>query len=212
MSDLDEEQTVAKLRLLHGADDVREALKSGEELDVFRYQLNKPSFMLALVVGGVLLGLGGMLWWDTGLASASSIAVFVAICAVGLGLGVWVAYWYAYTQTHFVAVSDNELFIGERERMWAVDHDLLDRESLGFEDMNISKIGGSMDMDVGGQELRVRLFNAFIHLDDIQGFILRLLQHLKGDFDAGEAMETPPDDLDSPTEETTTQPSGNVSG
>ena len=173
---------MSELRLIHGPD-VLDALKEEGEVAVFRYQLNKPVFILALLVGGAILGLAGMMWWNSQLADAGWIAGFAVLVAMGVGIGGLAARWYAYTQSHFLAMSDEKVFVGSGDRMWAIGWPLLDRESLGFEEMTVSSTGGSLDLSVADEEIEVRLYNTFVHLDDIQGFMFRILQHLKDEAD-----------------------------
>jgi len=169
-----------RLRLVHGPD-VLETLKAEGEAAVFTYRLNKPVFILTLVIGGAILGLAGMMWWNSGLASTGWVAGFAVLVAMGTAIGGLAARWYVYTQTHFLAISEDRVFVGRGDRMWAIDWSLLDRESLGFEQMSVSSTGGSLDLNVADEDIEVRLYNTFVHLDDIQGFMFRILQHLRDD-------------------------------
>jgi len=158
---------------------VREALRDTSELVLFRYRLNKPTFVITLIVGGLLLALGGMSWWNDQLAGPGAIAGFVVLVGGGLALGALGAWWYGFTQTHFLATTPDRLFVGKRDRMWAVDWELLDRKTLGFEDMKPSSVQGRLDMQVAEQEIPVRLFNPFVSLEELEGFMIQVLQHLK---------------------------------
>lgn len=167
------------IRLLHGRSGVREALRDTSELALFRYRLNKPAFLITLVVGGLLLALGGMIWWNGDLSGAGGIVGFGVLMAAGLGLGALAAWWYGYTQTHFLAATPDRLFVGKRDRMWSISWELLDREALGFEDMAVSSVSSHLDVEVAGQEIILRLFNPFVSLEDLEGFMFHVLQKLK---------------------------------
>ncbi len=171
---------MSELRLVQG-NDVVERLRAEGEVTVYTYRLNRPVFVLTLLVGAALLGLAGTMWWNSGLADAGWIAGFGALVTVGGGLGILAAYWYSYTQTHFLGLSDRTVFVGGRDRMWCIDWSLLDRETLGFEEMSVSSTGGALELGVGGEQIRVRLYNTFVHLEDLQGFMFRILRHLKDD-------------------------------
>lgn len=184
-----------RLRLVHGPD-VLETIKEEDEVAVFRYRLNKPVFILALVIGAAILGLAGMMWWNSQLASAGWVAGFAVLVAMGGGIGALAARWYYYTRSHFLAMSDQKVFVGRSDRMWAIDWALLDRETLGFEEMSVSSTGGSLELDVADEDIEVRLYNTFVHLDDIQAFMFRILQHLKDEADADAEPEEDPSPAD----------------
>lgn len=181
---------MADIRLVHGPE-VGEALQEQDEIAVFRYRLNKPVFTLTLIVGGALLASAGWMWWGWELASISWIAVFSVLGGLGLSIGAVAAYWYFFAETHFLAMSTEKVFVGKRNRMWSIDWSLLDRESLGFENMALSSFAASLDFDVGGQQLPVLLYNAYVRLENMQGFMYRILQHLKQEAELDEEIEAP---------------------
>lgn len=176
---------MSDIRLVHGPE-VKDVLEEEGKFALFSYGLNKPVFGLTLIIGGALLALAGMMWWNSQLTSPGWIAGFSVLTTLGIGLGALAAYWYVYTETHFLAMSEETVFVGKRDRMWAIGWPLLDRESLGFEDMALSSTGGTLEIDVAGQQIPVRLYNSFVHLEDIQGFMFRILQHLKEEDEAEE--------------------------
>ncbi len=171
---------MSELRLVQGSD-VPETLRDEGEVAVYTYRVNTPIFILTAVVSGAILTLAGVMWWNSQLAGAGWIAGFSVLVSMGVGLGILALYWYSYTQTHFVAFSDEKVFVGGRDKMWCIGWSLLDRESLGFEEMSVGSTGGSLDLQVGGEEIPLRLYNTFVHLEDIQGFMFRILKHLKGE-------------------------------
>ena len=171
---------MSELRLVQGSD-VPETLKDEGEVAVYTYRVNTPIFILTAVVSGAILTLAGVMWWNSQLAGAGWLGGFSVLVSMGVGLGLLALYWYSYTQTHFVAFSDDKVFVGGRDKMWCIDWSLLDRESLGFEEMSVGSTGGSLDLQVGGEEIPLRLYNTFVHLEDIQGFMFRILKHLKGE-------------------------------
>lgn len=181
---------MADIRLVHGPE-VGEALQEQDEIAVFRYRLNKPVFTLTLIVGGALLASAGWMWWGWELTSISWIAVFSVLGGLGLSIGAVAAYWYFFAETHFLAMSTEKVFVGKRNRMWSIDWSLLDRESLGFENMALSSFAASLDFDVGGQQLPVMLYNAYVRLENMQGFMYRILQHLKQEAELDEEIEAP---------------------
>lgn len=192
------------IRLLHGPD-VRETLKDEGEIAVFRYSLNTPIFTVALLIGAVLLAIGGYVWWNYGFAAWRWSAAIAVPSAGGLAIGAVAAYWYYFSETHFVAFSDDHVYVGERDRMWSIDWSLLDRETLGFEEMSLSSVGGSLELDVAGQQIPVRLYSAFVQLENLQGFMYKILQHLKEQSEFDEEFEAPEDLVEPGDPESTEQ-------
>lgn len=185
---------MSEIRLLHGPD-VRETLKDEGEIAVFRYRLNTPVFTVALLVGAALLAIGGFVWWNYGFSAARWTLAIAIPSGAGIAIGAVAAYWYYFSETNFVAFSDDHVYVGERDRMWSVDWSLLDREALGFEEMSVSSLGGSLELDVAGQQIPVRLYSAFVQLENIQGFMYKILQHLKEQADLDEEDIDAPEDL-----------------
>lgn len=163
---------------------VNEALQEGD-VEVFRYQLNRVGYTIVLLVGGLMLAGAGYIWWGTGLAENFWTAVFAGLTAGGLGLSIHAAYWYAFSSVHFVAVSDQKLVVGRQQKAWAIDWSVLDAEALGFEEMNNTAMRGALDVHVGGQDIKIHLYNAYVFLEDIQGFIFSLLKRLQQKQSAG---------------------------
>lgn len=182
------------IRLLHGPE-VRETLKDEGEIAVFRYRLNMPVFTVALVIGAALLAIGGFVWWTYGFADTRWTFAIAVPAAAGLTIGAVAAYWYYFSETNFLAFSDDHVYVGQRDRMWSVDWSLLDREALGFEEMSVGSLGGELEFDVAGQQIPVRLYSAFVQLENIQGFMYKILQHLKEQADLDEDELDAPEDL-----------------
>jgi hypothetical protein len=55
----------------------------------------------------------------------------------------------------------------------------LDREALGLEEMNVSSVGGQLELNVAEHQIPVRLFNPFVMLDHLEAFMGRLLEQAK---------------------------------
>lgn len=190
---------MANVQLLDGKD-LRQALASAD-VEFFRYQLNRVGYTLLLAVGGVMLAAAGFIWWETALEANLWKAAFGGLLAGGLALAIYAAYWYTFASTRYVGVSDDKLFIGRREKAWTIDWSVLDAESLGFEEMNATAMNGALDVNVGGQQHELHLYNAYVFLEDIQGFMFSLLKRLQDKQQpAGEAAEDAAERPDALTE------------
>lgn len=168
---------MANVQLLDG-DDLHQALDA-DDVQVFRYQLNRIGYSLIMGLGGLLLAGAGAVWWQSALSTIWWRVAFTALGTLGLGLAIYAAYWYAFAQTRFVGVSERKLFIGRRGKAWSVDWSMLDAETLGFDQMNATTMNGVLDVHVGGQQLELYLYNAYVFLEDIQGFMFSLLKRLQ---------------------------------
>lgn len=185
---------MANVQLLD-AKGVDEALQEGG-VDVFRYQLNRLGYTLVVGIGGIMLAAAGYLWWQFGFDQNLWIAIFAGLAAGGLAISIHAAYWYAFAGTHFVGVSDDKLLVGREEKAWAIDWSVLDPKSLGLQDMNLSPTKGALEVNVGGEEIKLYLYNAYVFLEDIQALMSSLLQRLQSQQQSSEQVDSDQPELD----------------
>lgn len=168
---------MANIQLLHGpaAD---EALAE-EPHEAFSYQMNKAG--IGFVVGGGALFLVSALvtWLFTRLGGALSTSLFVLFMVLGLTLFSLATHWMNFVRDSFVATSPSYLFVGHKGRVWRISWALLDARTMGFHDMELKTLKGFLDLRVAGQQVKIHLFNAFALLEDIQGLMLQILEHLQ---------------------------------
>ncbi|MGM0555746.1 MAG: hypothetical protein ACQEVA_05120 [Myxococcota bacterium] len=191
---------MAKVQLHHDSD-VEKTL-ARDDVEAFGYTLNPLGFGMFLMFGGTLLSAAGYIYFKYAFTQPMFTAIMVGLAGAGLVIGINAARWYAFQRTHFVAVSPDKLYVGEEERMWSIDWEVLDAEALGFDSLDVSQLRGSMEIEAGGQKIDLQLYNAYCYLDDIQGFMLEMLSQLKAhqhdDDDAAPADDDarPEDDSD----------------
>lgn len=178
---------MSKLELMSGPG-VEETLKSGD-IKVFRYVVNNAGLYLIIGIGLVFYGLAGLTYWETQLSQPVWNVAFFCLLIVGTGFNALAAYWHQFATQNVVAVSEEKLYVGGPKKMWGIAWDLLDPEAAGFEDMELSRLRGSLDMNVGGQKIKLHLFNAIAYLDDIQGLMFRMLNQLKEQQEDADAPE-----------------------
>lgn len=171
-----------KLELLSGPA-VESALKEADA-QVFRYEVNPAGLYIALGIAFAFYGGGGLCYWETQLSSATWTVVFVALMFVGVGFTAVAAYWHQFANQNIVAVSDTRLFVGGPKAMWAIAWEILDRKAMGFDQMQMTRLRGALQMHVGGQHIRLHLFNVIAYLTDIEGLMHGVLSHLRVDEDA----------------------------
>lgn len=169
---------MANVQLLDG-NDVRGAVER-PGVDYFPYHINQLGMMVVLGVGGIMLAAAGYIWWQYAFDQNFWTAVFAGLAASGLGLSLYAAYWYTYASTHFVAISDAKLVVGHDKKAWSIDWSVLDADSLGLTNMNATALGGALEINVGGEEIKVQLYNAYVYLEDMQAMMSGLLKRLQG--------------------------------
>ncbi|MFU8804531.1 MAG: hypothetical protein ACNA8W_12025 [Bradymonadaceae bacterium] len=179
---------MAKIQLLHGpeADEVLDA----ESVEAFNYQINKAGIGFALGGGLIFLLAAFVTWLLTRLDGALATTGFVILMLIGLGLCSLVSHWMTFVKDSFIATSPQYFFVGRKGRVWRISWSILNKRAMGFHEMELSPLKGFLDLKVAGQNVKVHLFNAFAILDDIQGLMLHILEHLK-EHDDDEDLSSP---------------------
>lgn len=166
----------AKLELLAGPAAHRALSDAGAT--TYRYELNRAGLTMALGLAAVFYAGGGLCYWQTRLAEPGWTVVFVALMFAGVGLTALAAYWHQFANQQLVGVSDSRLFVGNEKALWAIAWDLLDRRTMGFENLQMTRLRGALQMRVAGQEIRLHLFNVFAYIADLEGLMHGVLSHL----------------------------------
>lgn len=171
---------VEKLRLVHGSDVQRELRRGG--VRVHRYVLNVPAlYIIAGLSIAAFIGCGA-LWFGGFLANLAGQIGFGLALIVGVVASLVVSYWKGVGEKRFVAFSDDVLIVGEDEsRAWVISWDLLDLQKFGFSDMHVSRTGGSLSIEVGGQSIPLLLYSPFASLENPQDFMFHVLTRLGSD-------------------------------
>ncbi len=183
--------TSNKIELLSGPA-VQDALTQADA-KVYRYELNPVGLMLAVGVAFVFYGLGAFCYWQTGLSNPLWMILFVALMFTGVGFTAVAAYWHQFATQHLVGVSTDRLFVGGPKATWVIAWELLDRKSMGFEQMQMTRLRGALEMRVSGQDIKLHLFNAIAYLSDIEAFMHGVLSHLQITDDAAAGTLTADD-------------------
>jgi len=169
-----------RIRLLHGPD-VERVLEDAEDLAVHAYRLNGPVYgLVGALVAALAAGVGLMAWgYGQFLGSILGSMLFWGLIAGGAVVIVVAAYWWNYARNYFVAVSDDALFVGNQHRLWRIEWSLLDRRSIGLEEMDLSVVGTQLDVEAAGQQIPIRVFNPFVRIDEMEGLMGRILEQIK---------------------------------
>lgn len=174
-----------KLQLLSGPE--VESILREEGVEVYKYTINKPGLILFVAVALGFYAVAGLIWWETQLSAPIWTVAFVCLLLVGTAFSAIPAYWHQFVNQNVVAASPARLFVGGPRKLWSISWELLDKRSLGFEEMELSRISGALSIRVGGQVIKLHLFNALAYLQDIESLIFRLLNHIADQEEAAEA-------------------------
>jgi len=173
---------MSKLQLLHGSA-VQNELGSDSNVEIFRYELNKFG-VGALLTLGLLFLLGAFgIWLSTRLAGMPWKLAFGAMILAGVTFCSMASYWINFVRDSFVATTASALWIGGKDRAWKIDWSLLNARALGLHNLELSPLKGVLLIEVGGQNIKLPLFNAFAYLLDIQNFMFFVLNYIKENHD-----------------------------
>lgn len=180
---------MSKLQLLHGSA-VQNELASDSNVEVFRYELNKFGVGALLTLGLLFLLAAFGTWLATRLVGLPWKLAFGAMILAGLTFCSMASYWINFVRDSFVATGASGLWIGGKDRAWKIDWSLLNARALGLHNLELSPLKGVLQIEVGGQNIKLPLFNAFAYLLDIQNFMFFVLNYIKENHDEVKAEST----------------------
>lgn len=146
---------------------------------LYRYQPNRPGFVFLMVLATLAGAIGVWIWVTAGLATLGHTLAIAALLGTAVSLTLVVGYWTYFTRIHWVATSDRHLLIGKGRHVTAIEWDALDLNDLDFAgERGDDGFLGVLAMRAGEGRVKLRLFNGFAVLRNLQGFISTLLEHV----------------------------------
>lgn len=180
---------MSKIQLLSGPS-VDEALEETAVRHLFRYKLNPATLGVLLILGAAGFAAAGYLWFIPGLGGTTT-ALFIGALLLGMTFFSMASFWGNFRNNHFVAVSDDYLFVGKDEQAWRIHWSLVDRDTLRLDEMKSSRFRGKVHLETAGQSVEIPLYTPFVFVEDIEGLMFELLQRLEAE--GGEAPVGAPD-------------------
>lgn len=168
---------MSKIQLLTGPA-VEESLENTGVRRLIRYQLNPATVGLLFLFGIASFGAALYLVFGPGLGGGYTAGFAIAL-VMGMTFFSMVSFWSNFKTKHFIAVSDEFLYVGKDEKAWRVHWSLVDRDSLNFDAMKNSRFQGKIYLETAGQTVEVPLFTPFVFVEDIEGLMFELLQRLE---------------------------------
>lgn len=175
---------MSKIQLLSGSA-VDQALEGTAVRHLFRYDLNPATLGVLLVIGGLSFLAAAYLWFGTGLGGGYTAGFITALIA-GSTFFSMASFWSNFSNSRFIAISDDFLFVGENdEKAWQIHWSLVDRDTLNFDEMKSSRFRGKINLEAAGQNIEIPLYTPFAYIEDLEGLMFELLQRLESE--GGEA-------------------------
>jgi hypothetical protein len=149
------------------------------ELMMLPYTVNGPGMMFLRVCAALLwlVGVGIYAW--TGFAKIYWGVAGVMLVLGGLYLLGLVAYWGHAAKVAMLAFDDASLFVADARKAEQIPWRLLTPQSAGFGDTEQDAPTGILHMHIAGKPITLRLFNAFMWLEDYPTFLVELLTQIK---------------------------------
>ena len=164
----------SRLKLLHG-DDAKAAFSG---TTIHEYGLNKPVLVVMGGLAAICAGLTIGFFFYIGIGDPLNLAAFIIGCVASVYFAGRAYYWVQFASDNLVALSESQLLVGTLKRVWAIDYEMLDTEKLGLDRMELGKMSASLNIQVAGQLIPLRLYNAFVFLNDLEVFIGSVLERV----------------------------------
>ncbi len=102
-----------------------------------------------------------------------------SLAAFALALLTIVAYWFVFTRVRYLATSDRHLIIGNGSKVVAIPWSRLDGQSLDFATSGEGEVRGLLELHVGGEDFKVRIFSRYAVLRNLHAFMSAVLTHMQ---------------------------------
>jgi hypothetical protein len=147
---------------------------------LYRYQPNRPGFVFLMVLACFAGAIGVWMWFTGGLTSLVQTLAIAALLGAAVSLTLVVGYWTYFTKVHWVAASDRHLLVGKGRDVTAIEWAALDVRDIDFSgSKGDDRFLGVLSLRLGKDRVKLRLFNGFAVLRNLQGFISTLLERVR---------------------------------
>ena len=144
---------------------------------LYRYKPNVIGFMVLLVIALISLGVGGYIWFFGAPEKGMDLLPSSLMFGLSLSLLGSVFYWLYYTRMCYLATSEKHLIVGRGSQakayLWSGIVAGLSAQESGLEEK--SQFKGVLKLEYEGEPMTIRLYNRYICLSSINGFISKML-------------------------------------
>lgn len=142
----------------------------------FRYRPNVVGFWAIVLFGGLsLLASYLMIRWSS-LATVADKISFVIAVSIGLYAISSAILGVRFSIRSYLAMSSDELLVGEGPDAWAIPLERLNRDTLRFDRMDAKRYSSSIPVELDGLSLSIHIAGVFSILRSPQGFMAELLE------------------------------------
>ena len=171
------------LQRVHGEENVANTLRDANAA-AFDYNANPVGLGFAGAISIALLGTAYYFGRSASYDEMTNVIASVVAIGGGLFFGLRALYWYSYAKERFLAVSEEHLFVGKKDELWQVSWSIVDADAMGFSEMQLSKLNGSLTLSVAKETIPIHLFNAFAYLDRLEEFMFHVLNNIAANDEA----------------------------
>lgn len=165
------------LHLLEGPA-TKALLKNAQQ---YNYTINKPVVVIAVSFTSFCLAIAGFVYFKTAMDEIQMIVAFIAAILGASYFSLRVIYWWSFVSERVIALTDNVFIVGTKEKVWAIDWSILTTETMGIEDMVLSKMGAHFMINVAGEKIKVPLYGAMFYLEDLEKMMGDVLARMNVD-------------------------------
>lgn len=191
------ERTPAKLRKIEGEEPVLAWLRQGG-VRTFRYRVNKPGFIFLGILSFITAVLALVLLSRSALALPIHWAGFTVLMAFTTGCMWTISRWTLFAHRHYIALTDEELFLGYARTGVIIPRSLVNARTFGLDRMRTGRISASVPIELETYRDDIHLFGPFANLDMIEPFIEEMLHDIQTnevEEEVSEVSEDPQDGI-----------------
>lgn len=180
--------TGATPRRISGEDVIHWIRRPG--IKSFRYRPNVVGFWAIVLFGALsLLASYLMIRWSS-LAAISDKVSFVIAVSIGLYAIVSAIVGVRFSIRSYIAMSPDELMVGEGPDAWVLPLSRLNRETLRFDRMDAKRYSSSIPLEMDELSLSIHIAGVFSVLRSPQGFMAELLEVVLNNEEQAEQQAT----------------------
>lgn len=162
-------------------------------LTLFRYKSNVRGFIFLRVCAAMLLLIASGVYMATEFDPSYWVLISVVLSGGAFWLLGIVVYWNRFARRSMLAFNDDLLFIVQPSVTYQIGWEHITAESVGFAEHTEEQNPGILEMQLGGQEVVLLLFNPYVWVDDFPVFLAEILNQIKENRDIEVGLD-PKDD------------------
>lgn len=148
-------------------------------LTLFSYTPNGRGFLFLQICAAALFLIAFLVYSATGFAERYWILLSGALSLGGIALIALVGYWAHFARTSAVGFDDHHLYVLRFNKPVRIPWRFLTARAAGFTETHPDGNHGQLNLNLGGERVRLVLFNPFVVVDNFPNFLVELLTQIK---------------------------------